>query len=280
MSVKENKGLFYVPIVVTGKQNGPIEVDVEIIENGESCVKDKHFLLTSSHLIIPANKQKANLEIMTVDDRTINDDRSFQLRIVNAKGATISDESKLIAITLRDNDNIPYERLAGSWTVQATNLLSESGNEPITWTMNIASVEDESDPSYGSLLTMSPWAIWDGSIPTFDEEGQTLSHPLTFHYNESTKTATVDFSFGSIMASGIDLGTSEDGTDLTNASVKSGTQGMTGLVYSGTMVGTVSPDFDEIKFNLPVYGLIFTKNDKPYQFFFGFDKITMKLNVK
>ena len=280
LTVKENKGLFSVPVVVTGNQNGPIEIDVDIVENDDKCRKDVNFLVTSTHLIIPQNKKQVKIEIQSVDDRVINDDRTFQLRLSSAKGAKISDVAGLIDITMRDNDNIPYERMSGTWTVEATNSLSESGKEPITWTTTITTVEDETDPSYGSSLTMSPWAMWDGSIPTFDEQGQTLSHPLTFHYNESTQVATVDLTFGSIMASGIDFGTGEDGTDLTNATVRSATMGMTGLVYSGTMVGTVSPDFDEIKFNLPVLGIIFTQSGGAYQYFFGFDNIVMKLNAK
>lgn len=279
-SVKESKGLFYVPVVVTGKQNGPIELDVEVIENDELCRKDVHFLVTSTHIKVPAHKSQVNVEIMSVDDRIVNADRKFQLRIVRAKGAEVSSTAGTVDVTLRDNDNIPYERIGGTWTVEATNTLSESGNDPITWTATITTVEDESDPTYGSALTMSPWPAWDGSIPTFDEAGQTLSHPLVFHYNEATKTATVDLTFGSIMASGVDFGTGEDGTDLSKATVRSATPGMTGLVYSGTMVGTVSKDFDEIKFNLPVLGIIFTNSATPYQYFFGFDNITMKLNAK
>lgn len=280
MAVKESKGLFNVPIVVTGQQNGTIELDVQIIENDAKCRKDVNFLVTSTHLIIPENKDQVNVEIMTVDDRVINDDRTFQLRIVNAKGAKVNKATAITDITLRDNDNIPYERMAGTWTVHAINSLSESGQEPISWTTSITTVEDESDPDYLTALTMSPWAAWDGSIPTFDEKGTTLSHPLAFKYDEFTQTATVTLSFGSYMASGIDFGTGEDGTDLSNGSVRSATLGMTGLVYSGSMVGKVSKDFDEISFDLPVFGVIFTKSGTPYQYFFGFDQIKMTLNTK
>ena len=279
-SVKESKGLFNVPVVVKGQQNGLIELDVEIIENDNNCHKDTHFLVTSTHLIIPANKKQVNVEIFTVDDRVINEDRTFRLRIAHAKGAEISGSEGWIDVTLRDNDNIPYERMSGTWTVEATNLLSESGKEPITWTTTITTVEDENDPSYESLLTMSPWAVWDGTIPTFDAAGKTLVHPLTFHYNEATQTATVDLAFGSVMASDIDFGTGEDGTDLSHASVRSATEGMAGPVYSGTMVGKVSKDFDEITFDLPVTGIIFTQSNRAYQYFFGFENIKLKLNAK
>lgn len=277
LSVKENKGIFYVPINVEGSQNGPIEVDVDILDGGNGCQKDVHFLVTSTHLIIPEGKTTVNVEILSVDDRVINDDRSFQLRLSKAKGADISATSGLTTVVLLDNDNIPYERLAGTWIVEATNILSESGNEPITWTTTLSTVEDESDPNYGTLVTMSPWAVWDGSTPVLDENGQTISHPLQFHYNEATGAASIDLSFGSIMAKDLMFGTDENGVNLDNATIRSATTGMAGLVYNGTMVGKVSENFDEIKFNLPVFGIIFTSSGSPYQYQLGFDNITLKL---
>lgn len=282
LAVKENKGLFYVPIVADGKQNGPIELDIEIIENDPQCKKDVNFLVTSTHLIMPQAKnedevKKVNVEIMAIDDRVINPDRTFQLRIVRAKGAAISNTAGCVDITMTDNDNIPYERMSGTWIVEATNMLSETGNVPVTWTTTLTTIDDENDPSYMSTITMSPWQTWDGQIPTLDQDGWTLSHPLTFHYNETTKVATVDLALGTIMASGLDFGEAQGGVSLTNCTIRSATQGITGQTYSGVMVGTVSPDFDEIKFSLPVMGIIFTQGGTPYQYMFAYNNITMKL---
>lgn len=274
LEVKESKGIFYVPITVSGEQNGPIKLSISVSTNDANCKEDVNFMITSKNLIIPENKKQVSVEIKAIDDRLINEDRHFTLHLENVNGATISGTSAT-NITLLDNDDIPYERMAGTWIITASNLLSESGEEPISWETNLT-VVDESDPSYGSLITSEPWAIFDGSIPVFDEEGQRLSHTMFFHHNESTGLTTVDMKMGTFMASHLDFGTQE-GVDLSNASIRSGTMGMAGLTFSGTITGYVNDTFDEITFRNPVYEVIFTTAGQPYMYYGGFDNITFKL---
>lgn len=274
VSVKESKGIFTVPVVVTGEQNGPIEVTVSVSSNDANCKEDVHYMITSKNIIIPEDKKQVNIEIKTIDDRIINDDRHFSLHIENANGATIGTTGATANVTLIDNDNIPYERMAGTWTVSAINLLTESGNEPISWDINL-SVVDDTDPSYGSAIISSPWAIFDGSLPEF-EDGQRLIHSMTFYHNESTGKTTVDMKMGSMMASNLNFGM-DGNVDLTNASIRSATESMTGLSYSGTITGVVNDTFDEVVFSSPLYIIVFNTNGNPYMYYGGFDKITLKL---
>lgn len=275
-SVKESKGIFYIPIVVTGEQNGPIELTIGCTTNDAGCKEDQNYMITSKQIIIPENKKEVNVEIKSIDDRIINDDRHFSLQITSANGASVNSAGSTINVTLLDNDNIPYERMAGTWTVHADNLLSDSGAEPMSWEMNI-NVLDDDDPMYGSVLTAAPWAVWDGSIPVFDENGTTLNHQMTFYHNESTGKTTVDMKMGTIMASNLDFGVGQDGTDLSKATVRSATMGMTGLSYTGNITGVVNDNFDEIVFNNPVYIVVFSNAGSPYMYYAGFDKITLKL---
>lgn len=275
LEVKESKGIFYVPITVSGEQNGTIKLSVSVSSNDADCKEDVNYIITSKNLIIPENTKEVAIEIKAIDDRIINSDRHFSLHIENANGATIGG-NKTANITLLDNDDIPYERMGGTWVVTATNILSESGKDPISWETKLVVVEDETDPTYGSLITSKPWAIFDGTIPVFDEEGQTLSHAMYFHHNESTGQTTVDMKMGSYMASNLNFG-SEGSIDLTKASIRSATMGMAGLTFSGTITGVVNETFDEITFSNPVYEIIFTTSGSPYMYYGGFENITFKL---
>lgn len=277
VSVKESKGLFYVPIKVEGELNGPVELDIEVIEDDGSCKKDEHFMVTSTHIILPANKQQVAVEVMAVDDRIINEDRHFQLRLARAQGAKINPSTMASRIILRDNDSNPYERMAGTWLVEATNLMSATGAEPISWTTTLKIVDDENDPMYNYLITMEPWAIWDGSVPEFDENGQVLTHPLTFRYNTSTKLATLDFAFGNEMAHDLMFGTNSEGVNLDHSYILSATAGMSRLNYDATMVGTVSEDFEHITFPSPVYGVLFTEGGSEFTIYLGLNNIKMTL---
>lgn len=275
LSVKESKGIFYVPINVSGEQNGTIKLSISVSSNDANCKEDVNYIITSKDIIVPENKTLVNVEIKAIDDRVINADRHFTLHIDNANGASISGNSS-VNVTLLDNDDIPYERMAGTWVVSAINILSESGKDPISWETKLTIVDDESDPSYGSVINSEPWAIFDGSIPVFDETGKTLCHAMTFHHNESSGKTTVDMKMGTYMASDLDFGIQE-GVDLSKASIRSATMGMAGLTYQGTITGTVNDTFDEITFTNPVFEIIFNTAGQPFMYYGGFDNITFKL---
>lgn len=275
-SIKENKGLFYIPINVIGEQNGPVELTVSVSSDDPNCKEDVNFLITSKTITINAKKKTASIEIKAIDDRKINDDRKFTLHIESAKGASISSTNGTTNVTIADNDNIPYERMAGTWTVSAINLLTESGAEPISWDMNL-NIVVEDNPEYGSLITATPWAVFDGSIPVFDEEGTTLQHTMTFHHNETTGKTTVDMKMGSIMANNLDFGKGQDGTDLSSGSVRSATMGISGLNYSATITGVVNSDFNEITFSNPIYLIVYSTAGNPYMYYGGFDNIKLRL---
>lgn len=276
-NVKEKNALYHIPVAIKGEQNGPVYIDVEVTGNSSGCTEDVNYIITSKHIVINAEKKESYIEVKVVDDRLINDDRTFTLTITKARGAKVSDSKASTVVTIKDNDDIPYERMDGLWTVSATNILSESGKEPISWDINL-NTYDEGDPNYGTVIDSTPWAIFDGSTPVFDEEGTMLHHQMTFYHNESTGKTTVDMKMGSIMASNLDFGIQPDtGADLTNASIRSATMGMTGLSYTGTITGIVNDTFDEITFSDPVYILVYTTSGIPYMYYGGFENIKIKL---
>lgn len=277
-SIKENKGIFNIPVVVNGEQNGPIRVSIEVSSNGENCKEDVNYMITSKEVIIPAKKKQVNVEIKAIDDRIINDDRHFSMRIASASGASVSETNATTNVTLKDNDDIPYERMAGVWTVTAINRATDSHvDEPISWDMKLDIVDDD-DPSYGSLIISSPWAVWDGTTPAFDEDGNTLTHQMTFHHNASTGKTTVDMKMGSIMFDKLNFGTIQD-VDFSNATIYSATEGINGsAVRSGTITGVVNENFDEIKFSSPLLILVYPETSTMSYLLYGnFADITLKL---
>lgn len=272
-SVKENKGLFLVPITVSGERNGAVEVDVEVQSTDPACVEDVHYLVTSKHIIIPHDKNVGYVEIKTVDDRQINADRQFVIRIAKVYGAQMPQASLETAVTLIDNDDIPYDRMGGTWTVTATDMLAEDGPATVTWETQLVTAADEDEDGYGTILTMSPWRMWNGETyeGTID-----ITHPLIFHYNESSQTASLDLKLGQVMVDEIVMGgENEDGFNMTSCTMRSATPTQTSYTTNGTVVGTVNDDFTQITFNLPLMGLLYDANNMPFSYWFFYTDITL-----
>lgn len=270
MAVKESKGLFYVPVVVSGEQNGEIRVKVEVKSESSNCTVDKNFILTSADIIIPANKKSVNIEIKSIDDREINDDRQFSVSIVNVNGAKVGSSNKTL-VTLLDNDDIPYDRMDGEWIVTAKDDIDEG--RQISWTTRLTTAIDETEEGYGSLITMSPWRMYDGE--TY-EGVLDISHTLAFKYNAASQTATLTLKLGETMCEGIILGgENEDGYDLTNCLMRSAMPTQTSYTTTGSIVGSVSSEFDKITFNLPIVGLLYDANGTRFSLWFSYSDIVL-----
>ena len=88
MRFKESVGIVKVPIKVEGEANGPVSVTVEVKETGSNPAKENvHYYITTKTIKISDNT--GNVELECVDDKDINDDRTFEISIVSAKGATV-----------------------------------------------------------------------------------------------------------------------------------------------------------------------------------------------
>ena len=123
MTVKESAGLCTVPVVVTGEHTGTIRVTFELKDH--NAKEDENYIVTTKTLLIPAGQETMNFEFKTVDDKLVNDDRSFDVEIADVEGASIG-ENKRLTVTIKDNDSSFYETLSGTWiftgTASATNV--------------------------------------------------------------------------------------------------------------------------------------------------------------
>lgn len=179
MTVSEGKGVFNVPIEVKGETDGNVFVTVEVKEVGENPAKeDVNYYVTDKTISI--SDGTGNVEIETVDDDDINDSRTFQVTIVDAKGAKIS-ENASTTISLKDNDAEFYSKLQGKWKMTGV----DRDGEAVSWDVTIKGAADETEADFNKVLYI-----------TGINGEPTCEAPLTFSYDKTTRTGSVAFRMG------------------------------------------------------------------------------------
>lgn len=192
ISLRENAGLFNVPIVVSGEQNDYIRVTVEVAETGTNpAMEDVHYYVTSKSIVIPADATSGNIEISTVNDNDINDARTFTVTIVSAEGAQIGQQAAT-TVELRDEDSDFYEKLKGNWTI--TGINANDGTSPISWQGTITGA-NEGEDGYGEVLYLSGFGGYDFMVVT-----------MLYHYDVATQTGSLEILYGTMMASQVNAG--------------------------------------------------------------------------
>lgn len=229
ISVKENAGIFNVPIVVEGEMNGPVQVTVEVAEVGETpAMDDVHYLVTQKTIVISAEDGSGSIEIMSVDDDEINDARTFTVTIVDVKGGTIGTQTAT-TVYLKDNDSVFYEKLQGAWTLNAKNARTGAS---ISWNVNIVGYGEE-ESGYNQTLYITgvngySWAMFE----------------LVYHFDMDTKTGYLELPYGTVIAEGVN----SDLADSPN-NVVTGTLDDEGyIVVDGGTTAEWSDDFKQITF--------------------------------
>ena len=177
MRFKESVGIVKVPIKVEGEANGPVSVTVEVKETGSNPAKENvHYYITTKTIKISDNT--GNVELECVDDDKINDDRTFEISIVSAKGATVGSNATT-AVTLRDNDTEFYEKLQGSWVMNCT-----FHDAPTKWDVKIVGATDENDKDYNKVLYITGMLgyQWTTAKLSYDFDKATGKGSVAFDY--------------------------------------------------------------------------------------------------
>ena len=152
MVIKENMGLTNVPIEVKGKTNGNVYVTLAVKEVGKKPAKeDVHYYITDKTISI--SDSIGYVEVEPVDDDEINDDRTFEITIVEAKGAKIGNATT--QVSLKDNDSQIYEKLQGKWKLTAVNRQGA----PLESVVKIIGASDEKDGDYNHTLYLTGMAV-------------------------------------------------------------------------------------------------------------------------
>lgn len=174
MVIKENMGLTNVPIEVKGKTNGNVYVTLAVKEVGSNPAKeDVHYYITDKTISI--SDSIGYVEVEPVDDDEINADRTFEITIVEAKGAKIGNATT--QVSLKDNDSQIYEKLQGKWKLTG---VSRQG-APMESVVKIIGASDEEDGDYNNTLYLTGMAV------------SSSSARLSFHFDEDTKQGYVAF---------------------------------------------------------------------------------------
>ena len=152
MVIKENMGLTNVPIEVKGKTNGNVYVTLAVKEVGSNPAKeDVHYYITDKTISI--SDSIGYVEVEPVDDDGINADRTFEITIVEAKGAEIGNATT--QVSLKDNDSQIYEKLQGKWKLTG---VSRQG-APMESVVKIIGASDEEDGDYNNTLYLTGMAV-------------------------------------------------------------------------------------------------------------------------
>ena len=152
MVIKENMGLTNVPIEVKGKTNGNVYVTLAVKEVGKKPAKeDVHYYITDKTISI--SDSIGYVEVEPVDDDEINADRTFEITIVEAKGAKIGNATT--QVSLKDNDSQIYEKLQGKWKLTG---VSRQG-APMESVVKIIGASDEKDGDYNHTLYLTGMAV-------------------------------------------------------------------------------------------------------------------------
>lgn len=260
ISLKESKGLFNVPIAVTGERNANIQVTVEVKETGANGAKeDVHYMVTTKTLNISPDQEVGNIQIKTVDNTEINDPRTFAVTIVSAKGAKIEGNATT-EVTIKDNDADFYDKLAGKWNMKSVN---SKGAEQ-SWDVTVY-VGEEGDADYNKYVYVTGMAGYDWTVATleynFDKDTQKVTLKFVLGTDKVTPFATdVDFGLGGL--NDVYL------LSVVNRQFRDDVE----------IIGTASADMKSIDFNTeyPVYGAITDKSANLTGYtWFGASNITM-----
>lgn len=258
ISVKENRGLFNVPVVVNGDADGNIMVTVQINETGSTpATDDSNFLVTSKTIVIEPEDKVGNIEIMTVDDAIINDPRTFTVTIVEAKGAKIGN-TPTTTVTLKDNDAAFYEKLQGNWKF---NFKTSAGADS-NWSVSVLGF-DEDEPGYNEDLYVYGLFGYNWT-ETY----------MQYHFDTSTLTGGLIIPMGETIAEEVGAGL-DDTVSLVLANKTA-----SGLTLRGQLDGSWSDDFNTITFsgldNMYILGFYTTSGDfTGYSFGSCFAPMTM-----
>ncbi len=197
LTTKENAGYVNIPIAIEGYRNGDVQLTLETSETGTNPAKEGvNYLITDKSLQLLAQNDTTssavlNVQLKTLDDDEINENRTFTLSITSCNGGTVA--RKDIVVVLRDNDAAFYEKFFGKWTLTGT-VEGSSGVSDFTKTITISGPTDESDADYDNLLTVS--------APSFVDVGINLDFTWHFGYSFDItgKTGSLSLILGEVNA--------------------------------------------------------------------------------
>ena len=188
---KETAGLVKLPIQFTGEpKTYPITFDIIATVQGSNDEVETllHFTQTKGLKYAGIEGVSAFLEFTVYDNREINDSKFVQLEIANVKGATI-EGSGITVIEIADNDNNPYERLWGNWTLKGTDVFE---GKSIAWDVNISGGFSAAEEAVNADRKLVCWGFGGYKDDLAGTDLSPVKQPVWYlEYNAEAKTLTL-----------------------------------------------------------------------------------------
>lgn len=194
-SANENGGVFQIPVTVKGLRNGDIHFRVSTSETGENPAKEEvNYMVTSKYITVKADSATSTttyVEIKAIDDLQMTGDRTFNVTIESADGATIG-SNKTTTVTIVDNDESYYSMFGGQWRFSGQFVSTgEDGvekTEDFSYDMSISTVSDPTASGYGTNLNCVVTSFDFPSSPVV----MTLTFPMRYRFMESRGNGTLE----------------------------------------------------------------------------------------
>lgn len=191
LTVSEPAGYVSIPINVTGKRNGNVQMTIETAPVGTNgAVEGVNYLITDKTLNLNTDTLSStslDLELQLIDDNDINEDRQFTITIASAEGAEVT--TSQMTVTIRDNDANLYERFGGTWTLTATNY---STNATVTKDI-VFTCAEPGGYGYERIITATSNNLTDNN--------EELKWNVNYTYDETTNEGTLTFPSGTTIGS-------------------------------------------------------------------------------
>lgn len=185
VEVVENVGLFKVPVTITGNRNGYVTITVECTETGnDPAIANRHFFLTTDRINIPAGATTADVEFRAADFRGLDPDRTFNVTIVSAQGATVG-ANKTTTVTILDKGSSPlFNELPGVYILAGKTIDQNTGEDTdLIEQVNMSIVSSDGHGGGTVMLT--------GVLGSFQME-------MVYDYDEEEKYGELVFHYGTI----------------------------------------------------------------------------------
>lgn len=195
----ESKGIVRVPVVVEGTANGYVTATCSIEEytdgGSDAAIDFAHYMLTSQTINIADGDHSGYFEVKLIDDRVINETRSFRITIVDAQGAQIGNVNSTI-VNIDDNDDRPYDRLDGGWYMAYETSSGGQARKQVT-----LSTWDTEHWAYGYSYQL--WGVVGDDSPyeedaTTEDKMNSGAYPILvmFSYDEATDEGSLRIQLG------------------------------------------------------------------------------------
>ena len=240
-SYKESAGLVRIPLTVEGEaKTWPVTFDIkaEISVSDEADIEKIIHFTQSDGLKYAGNPDApAFVEFTVIDNFEINDNRTVKLTLENVKGAAVGTGSAVIEIV--DNDNNPYDRLMGTWSLSATSL-SDGSTTSFDVIITGGLTEDEAAANAEKTLVCCGYAgYW------WSDSGEPV-----WYLDYNAEGGYLKLQTDKIMATEMDFNLSE----YCNVKTWAYIPGASNLSADGDVYATWSSDCNTITFD-PGYGM-------------------------